>query len=152
MRLAADANVLLAAVIGGRARLVPAHPRIQEILTTEHTLAEVEEYVSILAVKKRLRIDLLLLAVAALPVTVVQRADYSERLAEAMRRIGRRDPDDADLLALALQFRVPIWSNDRDFEKLDVELFTTEDLLRHPESSGSRRIPLLDFSFPIPRG
>jgi predicted nucleic acid-binding protein len=58
-------------------------------------------------------------------------ADYSKSLPEAMRRIGRRDPDDADLLALALHHKIPIWSNDRDFEKLRVELFTTEDLLRH---------------------
>jgi len=130
MRLAADANVLLAAVIGGRSRLILTHPAVQEVLTTEHTLAEVEEYAWILAEKKRVRTDLLLLAVAALPVTVVGPAEYSKKLAEAIRRIGRRDPDDADLLALALQFRIPIWSNDRDFEGLRVELFTTEDLLR----------------------
>lgn len=130
MRLAADANVLLAAVIGGRARLVLVHPDVQAVLTTERTLAEVEEYALLLARKKRLRTDLVLLAIAALPVTVVERTDYAGSLAEAERRISHRDPDDVDLLALALQFRIPIWSNDRDFEGLHVELFTTEDLLR----------------------
>lgn len=131
MRLAGDANVLLAAVLGGRARLVLSHPQIEEVLTTEANLAEVEEYGLLLAEKKRLRGDLLLLAVASLPITVVERSEYSTSLPEARRRIGLRDPDDAELLALALHRKIPIWSNDRDFEKLRVELFTTEDLLRH---------------------
>ena len=131
MRLAGDANVLLAAVLGGRARLVLSHPQIEEVLTIDANLAEVEEYALLLAEKKRLRGDLLLLAVASLPVTVVERSEYSTSLPEARRRIGLRDPDDAELLALALHHKIPIWSNDRDFEELRVELFTTEDLLRH---------------------
>ena len=52
-------------------------------------------------------------------------------MTEASRRIGPRDPDDVDLLALALHFEIPIWSNDKDFEELNVDLFTTERLLRH---------------------
>ena len=130
MNLAADANVLLSAVIGGRARLALNHPEIEEIITTEHTFAEVEEYAKILAGKKRLPSDILLLAVAALPVTIVSRAQYARSVPEATNRIGRRDPDDVELLALVLQFDVPIWSNDKDFEGLRVDLFTTERLLR----------------------
>ena len=101
------------------------------MLTTERTLAEVEEYALVLSEKRRLRTDLLLLAVAALPITVVDQTAHAHRLPEAVRRIGRRDPDDAELLALAIQFRIPVWSNDRDFEKVGVDLFTTEGLLRH---------------------
>ncbi|MCU1304382.1 MAG: PilT protein domain protein [Candidatus Sulfotelmatobacter sp.] len=130
MNLVADANVLLSAVIGGRARLALNHPQVSEIFTTEHTFAEVEEYTMVLARRKRLPSDILLLAVAALPVTVVSRTRYAKRLPEAVKRIGRRDPDDVDLLALALQFEIPIWSNDKDFEGLHVDLFTTERLLR----------------------
>lgn len=130
MKLAADANVLLAAVMGGRAKLILNHPQVQEVLTTEHTIAEVEEYTSVLAQKKRLRPDLLLLAVAALPIAVVESSAYSKSLAEARKRIAHRDPEDVELLALALEYRIPLWSNDRDFEDVRVERFTTEDLLR----------------------
>ena len=130
MRLAADANVLLSAVIGGRANLVLKHPKVQEVVTTGRTFAEVEEYALILAKKKRLPSDLLLLAVASLPVTIVERSEYSRRVPRALKLIGQRDPDDAELLALALQLQVPIWSNDRDFESLNIELFTIESLLR----------------------
>jgi len=116
--------------MGGRAKLILNPPQIQEVFTTEHTLAEVEEYTPVLAEKRRLRPDLLLLAVAALPVTVVDRAQYSASLAEARKHIAHRDPDDIELLALALEYKIPLWSNDRDFEIVRVERFTTESLLR----------------------
>lgn len=131
MQLAVDANILLSAVIGGRARLVFHHPGITRILTTAYTFAEVEEYVPTFAKKKGVPVDVLILAAAALPITVVERAEYARKLPQALRQIGSRDPEDADLLALALHLKIPVWSNDRDFTSARVELFTTEDLLRH---------------------
>jgi predicted nucleic acid-binding protein len=131
VNLAADANVLLSAVIGGRANLVFKHPQIDEIFTPEHTFAEVQEYTLVLARKKRLPPDILLLAAAALPVTVVSRAHYAKSIPEATKRIGPRDPDDIELLALALHLNIPIWSNDNDFKGMRIELFTTEGMLRH---------------------
>ena len=130
MKLAADANVLLSALIGGRARLALNHPSIDEILTTGPTFAEVEEYAPVLAERRGLAPDILILALAALPVTVVDRARYAKMLPEARRQIGSRDPDDIELLALALRLRIPLWSNDRDFTSAKVKLFTTEALLR----------------------
>ena len=134
MRLAADANVLLSAVVGGRARDVLAHPGVEEVLTTAATLGEVQEYLAHLARKKRLALDTVLLAAASLPVTVVQRPAYAAKMAEAKRRLGRRDPDDVELLALALSAAVPVWSNDNDFEEADVEWYTTAELLKRLDS------------------
>lgn len=130
MRLAADANVLLAAILGGRSRLILASPEIEQIFTAEPTIAEVREYAAVLAGKKRLSADLLLLAVASLPVTIVPAEDYASSMAEAKRRIGRSDPDDVPILALAIQLEIPLWSNDKGFEESGVPRFTTEDLLR----------------------
>jgi predicted nucleic acid-binding protein len=129
VRLAADANVLLSAVLGGRAKLVLDHPRVNEIITTTVTLGEVEEYAAELARRKRLPLDVVLMAVATLPVTVVDALVYEDRIAEARRRIGRRDPDDVDILALAIHFRIPVWSNDNDFTDAGVEWYTTAVLL-----------------------
>lgn len=129
MRLAADANVLLSAVLGGRSRIVLEHSNIEEVLATQTILAEVQEYAPLLARKKRLSADLVLLAVATLPVTVVDSSVYTTSLSEARRRIGRRDPDDIDILALALHFGLPIWSNDNGFEVAGVEWYTTASLL-----------------------
>jgi len=51
-------------------------------------------------------------------------------LKEAERRIARRDPDDVDLLALALALRIPVWSNDKDFDAARVKRYTTAQWLR----------------------
>ena len=130
MRLVADANPLLSAVLGGRARLILKNSQIDEILTTESALAEVGVYAVVLAKKRKLSPDLLLLAVASLPVTVVEQSVYERSLSEARRRIGRRDPDDIEILALAIQLKIPLWSNDNDFEDAGVPWYTTRDLLR----------------------
>lgn len=72
MRLAADANVLLASLLGGRARLVLNNPQIEELLTPQVTFAEVQEYAPVLARRKRLPEDILLLALSSLPVYLIR--------------------------------------------------------------------------------
>ena len=128
MRLVAGADVLLSAVIGGCARAVLEHPSITEVLTAEATLAEVQEYAAQLATKKHLSLDVALLTVASLPVRVVEREAYAKTIPEAKRRIGRRDPDDIEILALALHTGAPVWSNDNHFEDAGVEWFATAAL------------------------
>jgi len=129
VRLAADANVLVSAVLGGRARLILASPAVEAVFTTATVLSEVQEYAPILAAKKKLSAESILLAVSVLPIELVDPSLYRRKLAEARRRIGDRDPDDVDLLALALLLRVPVWSNDNDFEVARVEWYTTAELL-----------------------
>jgi predicted nucleic acid-binding protein len=130
VKIAVDANALLSAVLGGRANLILQHPEVEEIFTAEETLDEVQEYALGLARKKRLREDVVLLTLATLPVTVMERSIYASGIAEASRRIGQRDPDDIPILALALTLNVPLWSNDKDFKDVGVEWYTTERLLR----------------------
>jgi len=62
VRFVADANVLLSAVIGGRATLVLRHERVEQVFTPAAAYDEVFEYLGPLAKKKRLRPDTLLLA------------------------------------------------------------------------------------------
>jgi predicted nucleic acid-binding protein len=130
VRLVADANVLLSAVIGGRAGLALRHDKIEQVFTPAAAYDELFEYLPSLAKKKRLELDTLLLACAALPVTVVERSEYEGKLSTARRRIGKRDPDDVDVLALALHLSVAVWSNDNDFDDTGVEWHTTAELLK----------------------
>ena len=99
MQLVADANVLLSAVIGGRAALVLRHDEVEQVFTPAAAYDEVLEYLAPLAKKKRLQLDTLLLTLAALPINVVEGSDYERHVPGAKRRIGKRDPDDADVLA-----------------------------------------------------
>jgi predicted nucleic acid-binding protein len=130
VRVVADANVLLSAVIGGRAALALRHDKVEQVLTPATAYDEVFDYLPSLAKKKRLELDTLLLAYAALPVSVVERSEYRQKLPTARRRIGKRDPDDVDVLALALTLNLPVWSNDNDFEDSGVEWYTTAELLK----------------------
>ena len=130
MKLVADANVLLSAVLGGRAGLALTSLTIEEVFTASATFNEVQEYAAILAQKRQLAADALLLAAAALPVTLVDLETYSRALPRARKLIGRRDPDDVDVLALALHLKVPLWSNDNDFEDCGVEWYPTAELLK----------------------
>lgn len=57
-------------------------------------------------------------------------AEYQGEIPEARRRLENRDPDDVELLALALALGIPVWSNDNDFEDAAVEWYTTAELLR----------------------
>jgi predicted nucleic acid-binding protein len=94
------------------------------------TFGEVQEYSVILAREKRLPVDALLLAMAALPITVVEEPVYASALPRARKLIGQRDADDVDILALALHMRLPLWSNDNDFEDTGIEWYTTAELLK----------------------
>ncbi len=71
-----------------------------------------------------------MLAVASLPVSIAVPEIYAATIGKARRRIGKRDPDDVELLALALRFEIPLWTNDNDFEGCGVEWFTTAELLK----------------------
>ena len=90
------------------------HDRVEQVFTPAAAHDEVFEYLPSLARKKRLDLDTLLLACAALPIGIVERSESEANLSTARRRIGRRDPDDIDVLALALTLKVPVWSNDKD--------------------------------------
>jgi predicted nucleic acid-binding protein len=130
VRLVADANVLLSAVLGGSAFRVLRHPRVEEVLATASALEEVHEYAAVLARKKRLPVDTVLTAVVTLPVVIIDRASYAASLTEARRRIGKRDPDDVETLALALHQGLAVWSNDDDFEDAGITWYTTAEILK----------------------
>jgi predicted nucleic acid-binding protein len=51
---------------------------------------------------------------------IVAREVYKRSIARAKREIGQRDRDDVELLALALHFKIPLWSNDDDFSNCGV--------------------------------
>ncbi len=130
MRLVADANVLLSAATGGRAALVLQRSDLAEVFVTTAAMAEVQEYAEPLAHRLRLPFHTVLLAIATLPVTVVEHDEYHAAMSAARRRIGARDPDDVDTVALALHLGAPVWSNDNDFEVAGIEWYTTAQLLK----------------------
>ena len=128
-RAAADSNVILSAVIGKAALRIFIRPGL-ELITTRFNLREVEEYLPRLAAKYRLDERALFWQIKMLPLHAFPEPYYKSHLEKAERLLKDRDPDDIHLLALALKENIPIWSNDSDFEKLSVPVYTTAKFLR----------------------
>lgn len=128
---AVDANPILSAIIGGKARAVFFHADHITFYTTVFNFREVEKYIPLLASKRRLRLGDLYLALSTLPILVCDIEFYKETLKKAKSMIGERDPDDIHLLGLALRLSCPIWSNDKDFEGLGIQVYSTLDLIKN---------------------
>ena len=127
--VAADANVLLSAVLGHAALRVFTQTDIS-ILTTPGVLQEVRDYIPIIAEQYGMLPQALEAQLRLLAVRECQPSEFALKLEAAKRSVAKRDPHDVDLLALALAFAVPVWSNDSDFTDTGVEWFTTARLLR----------------------
>jgi predicted nucleic acid-binding protein len=121
--------VLLSAVAGKAARRVFANSELI-VVTTEQNIAEVQEYIPEFAARYQLPEDLLLEVLELLPITVYAAYDFTDELAAARQLLAGRDEDDVALAALALKLRIPIWSNDRDYEGFPTGVFTTATLLK----------------------
>lgn len=129
----ADANVLLSAALG-KAVLRVLDESALTVHATEFNAAEVEEYLPRLAAKYDLPEEVLQLQWRLLPVVIHPERASADRLPEARESLQERDPEDAHALALAWALRLPLWSNDRDFEDQDVDRYTTATLLRALEA------------------
>lgn len=128
-KIAADSNVMLSAVIGKSALRIFIRPDI-EFITTQFNRLEVEEYLPCLASKYRLDHRALLWQFKMLPVQSFPEKYYKSHFPQAEKLLKARDPDDVHLTALALKEDVPLWSNDKDFEKLSIPVYTTAQFLK----------------------
>ena len=128
--VAADANVLLSAVLGHAALRVFTQTDVS-VLTTQGVLLEVREYLPVVAKQYEMLPQALEGQLRLLAVRECEPDEYAPKLEAAKRAIARRDPHDTELLALALAFGIPVWSNDSDFRDAGAEWYTTARLLRH---------------------
>jgi len=128
--VAADANVLLSAVLGHAALRVFNQTDIR-VLTTQGVLQEFRDYLPLVAKQYGMLPQALEAQLRLLAAHECERSEYATKVEAANRVIAKRDPHDVDLLVLALAFAVPVWSNDSDFKGAGVEWYTTARLLRH---------------------
>lgn len=125
----ADANVLLSAVIGKAALRVFTQFDIV-VHVTQFNCNEVAEYLPHMARKYELSVDLVEMQWKLLSLRIHSVNDFRRQLPLAIRDMAHRDAEDAHALALARSLGLPIWSNDKDFNNLDVPCFSTARLLR----------------------
>jgi len=127
LAIAVDANVILPALVGGAAAHVLFDPRY-EFLTTEFTYQEVRRYLPRLAKQANIPQPLVEQTLLLLPIRRISKKIYRSHLRQAKHLIAKRDPNDAELLALALALHCPVLSHDKDFEGLPIQLVKIKDL------------------------
>jgi predicted nucleic acid-binding protein len=125
----ADANALLSAIVGKAALPVITEFNI-ETQVSQFNVEEVAEYLPRMSKKYGLPVALVELQWKLLPLHIHTVSDYESLLPRAIADMKRRDPEDAHPLALARSLAIPIWSNDRDFDNVNVECYSTARLLR----------------------
>lgn len=117
-RLVLDANILIRAVLGTRVReLLVRYGEAAEFFVAAAQVDEATRYVDDLAARRGLEPDIVTEALSTV-LAVVQSIDdtWLEPVqAEALERIGNRDPADWPAVALAMVLECPIWTEDQDF-------------------------------------
>lgn len=93
-------------------------------------MGEVKKYLPVMATRYGLDLEEVEEALKQLSIQVFSEHQYRSHLPEARKHLDKRDPDDVTLAALALKLKIPIWSNDRDFEDVPVDLYPTAKLLK----------------------
>ncbi|OGQ83903.1 MAG: hypothetical protein A3F90_12025 [Deltaproteobacteria bacterium RIFCSPLOWO2_12_FULL_60_19] len=127
--VAADANVLLSAVVGKAALRVFTEFDVA-VHVAQFNADEVTEYLPRMANKYELPVEFVEMQWRLLPLRIHPVDEYRRRLRKAITDLTGRDPEDAHALALARSLALRIWSNDRDLSGMDAECYTTARLLR----------------------
>jgi predicted nucleic acid-binding protein len=127
--IAVDANPLLSALRGGKARVALLSGKFI-FITTEYTTWEVKKYIPELSKESGVPESELFYAFDHFPIIAMPPVVYDEKRNQAENLIARRDPKDVDILALALKLDTPLWTNDKDFNNIsELKVFTTSDML-----------------------
>lgn len=130
-RLVLDANILIRAVLGRRVkRVITAYIVDAEFFVPEDAYYDAERYLPKL-LTEHARAEEVETALAYLTqlrevLALVPESVYLNKKADALARIGMRDPTDWPILATAIVFNCPIWTEDKDFFGTGVPTWTTD--------------------------
>ena len=127
--LVLDANILIRAVLGRRARtIITTYGNTVEFFAPDVAFAEAREHLPKVLAKRRTPTEpgMALLESLGEVIQAVDFETYSVSEEEARKRLLGRDPDDWPVLAAALVFNCPIWTEDTDFFGAGVATWTTD--------------------------
>jgi len=124
--LVLDANILIRAVLGKKVNsLILQYNNQVAFYTPDLCFQDAEKYLPII-LEKRHNIDVhLAMDVLTQISQIVYPLDkdlYSQFEVEARKRIASKDEDDWPVIAAALFFNCPIWTEDKDFLALELRL------------------------------
>jgi predicted nucleic acid-binding protein len=127
--LVLDANILIRAVLGSKVRnLLISFSHSVEFFTPDVCMEDAEKYLPILFKKRSLSSEPALEVLSHLKrlLQIVDKNIYQEHAIEAQQRIKNRDFHDWPVVATALTFNSPIWTEDQDFFGSGLSTWTTD--------------------------
>jgi predicted nucleic acid-binding protein len=140
--LVLDANILIRAVLGRRVRqILRKYANEARFCAPEVCFIDARKYIATLSERHKKMDRAQALAFLTDIESIVQSIPanlYHSYEARARRRIERRDPDDWPIVAAALLFNCPIWTEDMDFFGAGIGTWTTDRVeiyLKPPEVS-----------------
>lgn len=139
--LVLDANNLIRAALGLRVpTLILKYCEKIRFVAPETALDEALRCLDELIVKKGVpREDAIgRFLFIATKVRSLEHKEYSRYETAAHARIDRRDPNDWPMVAAALQFKCPVWTEDLDFFGCGIATWTTDRVGLFLESAAKR--------------
>src|SRR5215469_10314855 len=127
--LVLDENILIRAVLGRRVRqILRKYANEVSFCAPDFCFEDARKYITNIAEKKGLSQTETLAFMEHIEAIVqaVNRGLYQSYEQHARRRIDRRDADDWPVIAVALQFGCPIWTEDQDFFGTGIAIWTTD--------------------------
>lgn len=128
-RIVLDANILIRAVLGVKVGgLLAKYAESVEFFAPVVAFEDAEANLPPIMAKRGIREAELSLGLNAVRLLVEEIPDEvtETRRADALLRIGRRDPDDWPIVAAALVLECPIWTEDKDFFGAGVATWTSD--------------------------
>ncbi|MCL4853891.1 MAG: hypothetical protein KJZ78_21235 [Bryobacteraceae bacterium] len=141
--LVLDANILIRAVLGSRVlSLLRKYADQVEFLAPDTAFQEAREWLPEVLERRQLPVSPALAALDLISglVQLVESDLYSQHEAVARQRIDKRDEDDWPVLAAALAFECPIWTEDTDFFGCGVATWTTDRVELYLAKAASREV------------
>ncbi len=127
--LVLDANIIIRSVLGNKVRnfIIEYNTKI-DFITPDACIDDAEEYLPIIFKKKGLsgKASLDVLKHIKPLFQIIEHEVYQERMIEAKERMRNKDLDDWPVVATALLFNCPIWTEDKDFFGVGVPTWTTD--------------------------
>lgn len=124
-----DANILIRGVLGKRVRqLVLEHAETIKFFAPDVAYKDVRKHLPALLKKRRIETAEALAVLDCLEAIIrpIEVELYESLQQQALLRIAVRDADDWPVLACAMMFDCPVWTEDSDFFGTGVATWTTD--------------------------
>ena len=127
--LVVDANILLRAVFGVRARVViETYSGCTLFFIPDVCVEDARKYIPDISRRRGLDLDVGLAMLDRIVgfIEIVDNGIYEQFREQALERISTRDPDDWPVVATALLLGAPIWTEDKDFFGSGIATWTSD--------------------------